>query len=200
MHESKLIGMVLVLLSLVLIIRCLFRKNEPFFNLFEVFKKHFQLFKGCKTQYVVFYVLPFIFSLGLSMVYSAAKEVLAELSVILGIILSVLLTVLSILSGFDFTTVKNEEQRRKGKVVVNDTINAITFSTFLCIFLMLYNMLLTMLYGGDFSWIPFDLGMIKIAASTLAYYVFSVICLTFLLIVKQMSKIIQFNLSVNRNM
>lgn len=133
------------------------------------------------------------------MVHSAAKDVLDELSVILGIILSVLLTVLSILSSFDFSTVKNEAQRQKGKAVVNDTINSITFSTFLCIFLMLYNMVLTVLHGGDFSWIPFDLGILKIAASTLAYYLFSVICLTFLLIVKQMSKIIQFNLNVKRN-
>jgi hypothetical protein len=198
MQYIKIGGVILVVASFVVMAICLLHKNEPFFNLNQVFRKHFALFKNSKSQYLVFYVLPLILAIGLSMLYTAAEDFFTELSVILGIVLSVLLTILSILSGYDFSTVKNEEQRKKGKAVVTDTINAITFNSLLCIFLLLYNLVLIVLAGGDYSWVPFDVGILKIITSFIAYYLFSVICLTLLLVVKQMSKIIQFNLTVKR--
>ena len=199
MQYIKIGGVILVVASFVVMAICLLHKNEPFFNLNQVFRKHFALFKNSKSQYLVFYVLPLILAIGLSMLYTAAEDFFTELSVILGIVLSVLLTILSILSGYDFSTVKNEEQRKKGKAVVTDTINAITFNSLLCIFLLLYNLVLIVLAGGDYSWVPFDVAILKITASIVAYYLFSVICLTLLLVVKQMSKIIQFNLTVKKD-
>jgi hypothetical protein len=139
-----------------------------------------------------------LFAVGLSILYSAAIEFYTELSVILGIILSVLLTILSILSNYDFSTVSDEQQKEKGRKVVEDTINAITFSTLLCIFLLLYNLVLIILRTCDLSWVTCDLSFIKAVVSAIAYYVFAVICLNLLLIVKQMSKIIQFNLNVKK--
>ena len=133
------------------------------------------------------------------MLYTAAEEFFTELSVILGIILSVLLTILSILSSYDFSAVKDPKQRSRGKTVVTNTINAIIFNTLLCVFLLLYNLVLVVLAGGDYSWIPFDVTILKAIVSIIAYYLFSVICLTLLLIVKQMSKIIQFNLTVKKD-
>lgn len=198
MQYFKIGGVILVVASFVVMAICLLHKNEPFFNLNQVFCKHFALFKNSKSQYLVFYVLPLILAIGLSMLYTAAEDFFTELSVILGILLSVLLTILSILSGYDFSTVKDEEQRKKGKAVVTDTINAITFNSLLCIFLLLYNLVLIVLAGGDYAWLPFDVVILKIIASIIAYYLFSVICLTLLLVVKQMSKIIQFNLNVKR--
>ena len=199
MHIDKIIGAILVLTSLILITICLFHRNEAFFNLRQVFRKHFALFNKSKSQYFVFYVLPFFFSIGLAMLYTAAEEFFTELSVILGIILSVLLTILSILSSYDFSAVKDPKQRSRGKTVVTNTINAIIFNTLLCVFLLLYNLVLVVLAGGDYSWIPFDVTILKAIVSIIAYYLFSVICLTLLLIVKQMSKIIQFNLTVKND-
>ncbi len=198
MKSSTIIGITLVVLSLLLIAICLFHKREDFFNLRNVVRKHFELFRNSKINYAVFYVLPGLFAVGLSMLYCAAIEFYTELSVILGIILSVLLTILSILSNYDFSTVLDEQQKERGRKVVEDTINSITFSTLLCIFLLLYNLVLIILRSCDLSWITFDLGFIKAAVSAVAYYLFSVICLNLLLIVKQMSKIIQFNLKVKK--
>ena len=117
---------------------------------------------------------------------------------VLSSFISVLLTILSILSNYDFSTVADEAQKNKGRKVVEDTINAITFSTLLCIFLLLYNLVLIIFRTCDLSWVAWDLGFIKAAVSAVAYYLFAVICLNLLLIVKQMSKIIQFNLNVKK--
>lgn len=198
MKPYTIIGIALVVSSLLLIAICLFHKREAFFNLRNIVKKHFELFKNSRINYVVFYFLPGLFAVGLAMLYSAAIEFYTELSVILGIILSVLLTILSILSNYDFSTVADEVQKKKGRKVVEDTINAITFSTLLCIFLLLYNLVLIILRTCDLSWVTWDLSFLKAAVSAVAYYLFAVICLNLLLIVKQMSKIIQFNLNVKK--
>lgn len=198
MKTSTIIGIALVVSSLLLIAICLFHKREAFFNLRNIVKKHLELFKNSRINYAVFYFLPGLFAVGLAMLYSAAIEFYTELSVILGIILSVLLTILSILSNYDFSTVADEVQKKKGRKVVEDTINAITFSTLLCIFLLLYNLVLIILRTCDLSWVTWDLSIIKAAVSAVAYYLFAVICLNLLLIVKQMSKIIQFNLNVKK--
>lgn len=198
MRTSTIIGIALVVSSLLLIAICLFHKREAFFNLRNIAKRHFELFKNSRINYVVFYFLPGLFAVGLAMLYSAAIEFYTELSVILGIILSVLLTILSILSNYDFSTVADEVQKKKGRKVVEDTINAITFSTLLCIFLLLYNLVLIILRTCDLSWVTWDLSFLKAAVSAVAYYLFAVICLNLLLIVKQMSKIIQFNLNVKK--
>ena len=116
MKTSTIIGVVLVASSFLLIAICLFHKREAFFNLRNIVKKHFNLFKNCKFNYAVFYFLPGLFAVGLAMLYSAAIEFYTELSVILGIILSVLLTILSILSNYDFSTVADEVQKEKGRV------------------------------------------------------------------------------------
>lgn len=198
MQTTTIIGVALIAVSLLLISIGLFHKKEDFFNLRDIVKNHFTIFKDSKMNYVVFYVLPALFATGLSLLYSAATEFYTELSVILGILLSVLLTILSILSNYDFSTVTDEIQKEKAKEVVEQTINAITFSALLCIFLLLYNLTLIIVRSYDFSWITWDLSIIKAAVSAIAYYVFAVICLNLLLVVKQMSKIIQFNLNVKK--
>ena len=198
MQTSTIIGVALIAVSLLLISIGLFHKKEAFFNLRDIVKNHLTIFENSRMNYVVFYVLPALFAAGLSLLYSAATEFYTELSVILGILLSVLLTILSILSNYDFSTVKDAQQKEKAKEVVEQTINAITFSTLLCIFLLLYNLTLIIVRSYNFSWITWDLSIIKAIISAIAYYLFAVICLNLLLVVKQMSKIIQFNLNVKK--
>ena len=111
-----------------------------------------------------------------------------------------LLASLSILSNYDFSTVKDASQREKGKKVVRQTINAIMFDSLLCVFLLLYGLTIIVLSSGDFSWIPISMNIIKAIVSAIAYYLFSVILLNLLLIVKQMSKIIEFNIVVKRDL
>lgn len=190
-------GLLLVFISLAVIIFSLLRKEEPFFNLRDIIKAHKQLIRGSE---ILFCILPMCFAVGLSLLYTAGAQFYTEISVILGIFLSMLLASLSILSNYDFSTVKDASQREKGKKVVRQTINAIMFDSLLCVFLLLYGLTIIVLSSGDFSWIPISMNIIKAIVSAIAYYLFSVILLNLLLIVKQMSKIIEFNIVVKRDL
>ena len=190
-------GLLLVFISLAVMIFSLLRKEEPFFNLRDIIKAHKQLIRGSE---ILFCILPLCFAVGLSLLYTAGAQFYTEISVILGIFLSMLLASLSILSNYDFSTVKDASQREKGKKVVRQTINAIMFDSLLCVFLLLYGLTIIVLSSGDFSWIPISMNIIKAIVSAIAYYLFSVILLNLLLIVKQMSKIIEFNIVVKRDL
>ncbi len=190
-------GLLLVFISLAVMILSLLRKEEPFFNLRDIIKAHKQLIRGSE---ILFCILPMCFAVGLSLLYTAGAQFYTEISVILGIFLSMLLASLSILSNYDFSTVKDASQREKGKKVVRQTINAIMFDSLLCVFLLLYGLTIIVLSSGDFSWIPISMNIIKAIVSAIAYYLFSVILLNLLLIVKQMSKIIEFNIVVKRDL
>ena len=190
-------GLLLVFISLAVMIFSLLRKEEPFFNLRDIIKAHKQLIRGSE---ILFCILPMCFAVGLSLLYTAGAQFYTEISVILGIFLSMLLASLSILSNYDFSTVKDASQREKGKKVVRQTINAIMFDSLLCVFLLLYGLTIIVLSSGDFSWIPISMNIIKAIVSAIAYYLFSVILLNLLQIVKQMSKIIEFNIVVKRDL
>ena len=197
MRGIKLCGLLLVLISSVIMIFSLLRKEEPFFNLQDIIKAHKHLVRGSE---ILFCILPLCFAVGLSLLYTAGAQFYTEISVILGIFLSMLLASLSILSNYDFSTVTDANQREKGKKVVRETINAIMFDAILCVFLLLYGLIIIVLSGGDYSWIPISMNIIKTAVSAVAYYLFVVILLNLLLIVKQMSKIIEFNIVVKRDL
>lgn len=190
-------GLLLVFISLAVMIFSLLRKEEPFFNLRDIIKAHKQLIRGSE---ILFCILPMCFAVGLSLLYTAGAQFYTEISVILGIFLSMLLASLSFLSNYDFSTVTDANQREKGKKVVRETINAIMFDAILCVFLLLYGLIIIVLSGGDYSWIPISMNIIKTAVSAVAYYLFVVILLNLLLIVKQMSKIIEFNIVVKRDL
>ena len=121
-----------------------------------------------------------------------------ELSVILGIILSMLFAILSILTSQDYSTVNDETQKRKAKRVLKTTTNAIVFDSILSLFLMLYGLVIIVLSGIKTIEIPFNTDILKTVASCIAYYVFTIILLNLLFIVKQMSKIIEFNIEVKK--
>ena len=197
MRGIKLCGLLLVLISSVIMIFSLLRKEEPFFNLQDIIKAHKYLVRGSE---ILFCIIPLCFAVGLSLLYTAGAQFYSEISVILGIFLSMLLASLSILSNYDFSTVTDANQREKGKKVVRETINAIMFDAILCVFLLLYGLIIIVLSGGDYSWIPISMNIIKTAVSAVAYYLFVVILLNLLLIVKQMSKIIEFNIVVKRDL
>lgn len=195
MRSIKFWGLLLVFISSATMTCSLLRKNEPFFNLRDIVKGHMKLIHGSE---MLFFVMPLLFAVGLALLYTAGAQFYSEISVILGIILSMLLASLSILSNYDFSTVKDDKQREKGKKVVRETINAIIFDALMCVFLLLYGLTMVVLSGGDYSWVPISMSIIKSIVSAVAYYVFVVILLNLLLIVKQMSKIIEFNIVVKK--
>lgn len=185
MDIIKIVGISLIAISVLFILISLLRKNESFFNLRSVIGTHLSLFKNCKSQYFIFYGLPLLFAVGLAMIYEAGEAFYSNLSVIVSILISMLLAVLSILTGKEYSSISDDGQRNKVKQVVNETITAIIFDAILCIFLLLYGLVMVVI--NDVS---FDLDMIKRVFAGISYYTFTVILLNLLLIVKRMSKII----------
>lgn len=96
MRGIKLCGLLLVLISSVIMIFSLLRKEEPFFNLQDIIKAHKHLVRGSE---ILFCIIPLCFAVGLSLLYTAGAQFYTEISVILGIFLSMLLASLSILSN-----------------------------------------------------------------------------------------------------
>lgn len=197
MTIDKLIGVILSITSLLSIICILFKKKEPFFNFREIVKDHLCLFSNCKSQYIVFYFLPIVLSVGLSLLFSANSAFFSHLGVVLSIILSMLLALLAMLSGYDFSIFEDEEQRTNAETTVKQTINAILFCCIVGIVLLLIGFVVIAASGKNVEWIP--LNVCKIVVSAFSYYQFIIILLNLLLIIKNMSKIIEAKMLIERN-
>lgn len=193
------VGLIMLSFFVLLMIISLFKKHDTFFNIREIIKKQMLLFKNCRYQYFTFYGLPLLLSVGLAFIYEADVAFYTEISVVIGILLSMLFAILSILTGYDFSNVKNAKKKEKVQKVVAQTINAIVFDSILCIFMMIYGLVIIVISGVDYSWLSIDLTIIKMVVSGIAYYLFTVILLTLLLIVKHMSKIIEFKNASNES-
>lgn len=192
MSYIKIVGTSLVAVSGILMLVSLFRKNEYYFNLRSVVKRHLKLFEKCKSKYFVFYGLPLLFSAGLALLCEANDKFFSELSVILSILISILFAILGVLCGQDYSTVLNEQQKKKAKAVLLDTVNSIVFTAFLCIFLLLYGLVFSAVKTVEFN---LNIDCLKCIISGTAYYFFTVILLSLFLIFKQMSELIKFNLN-----
>lgn len=161
MSFIKVFGLMLVVISALLILICLLQKRETFFNLRNVIVKHLGLFKHCKCQYLTFYGLPLLFSIGLAMLYEAGEPFYSNLSVIISILISMLLAVLSILTGKEYSSVNNKEQRVKIHRVIDETITAIIFDTVLCVFMLLYGLVMIIVNDINFN-LGFNAGIIDL--------------------------------------
>lgn len=193
METKVVVGIIFVALALICIFGSLIRKKDSFFNIRKVIKDHLHVFKSCPYQYVIFYVFPLFFAIGLSLIYQAGDTFYSELSVVIGILLSILMAILSIISGYDFTNIKNEGQRQNANDVLKETINAVVFDSILCVFMMLYALSMIIIDGVDFSWMKINVSILKPVVSGVAYYIFTVILLTLFLIVKHMSNMASCN-------
>lgn len=198
MEIKTIVGLSLVVFSSLMIFICMMRKKEDFFNIRKTIYDHLKIFKHYPSKYCIFYGLPLLFSVGLALIYEAGSGFYTELSVILGIILSMLFAILSILTSQDYSTVNDETQKSKAKRVLKTTTTAIVFDSILSLFLMLYGLVIIVLSGINTIEIPFNTNILKTVASCIAYYVFTIILLNLLFIVKQMSKIIEFNIEVKK--
>ena len=194
MNDIRIWGALLVAVSVILICGSLLRKNESYFNLRSVIRGHFGLFKNCKSQYFVFYGFPLLLSVGLAILYETNDAFFSELNVILSILVSILFAILSILCGYDYSSVADERQKKNAKAVLRDTVNAIVFTAALSVFLLLYDLVFSVVSADSFNQWIVDVTMIKRIVSGMAYYIFTVILLNLLLIIKHMSKLIEFNL------
>lgn len=196
MKIYTIVGIILSATSLLLILLILFRKNEPYFNCRKIMKDHFALFSNCKFQYFVFYILPIFFSVGLSLLFTVNQEFFSYLGVVLSVILAMLFALLAILSGLDFSKFTNKDYREKAELAVKQTINAVLFCCIIGIILLLIGFTAIVAKTPPIELPACVLVACKTLISIFSYYLFVVELLNLLLIIKNMSRIIEANMTV----
>lgn len=169
MNGIRIWGALLVAVSVILICGSLLQKNESYFNLRSVIQRHFGLFKNCKSQYIVFYGFPLLLSVGLAMLYETNNSFFSELNVILSILISILFAILSILCGYDYSSVADERQKKNAKTVLRDIVNAIVFTAALSVFLLLYGLVFSVVSMDSFNEWFFDATITKRIVSGISY-------------------------------
>ena len=103
------------------------------------------------------------------------------------------------LSGYDFSKFEDDEQRNTAETTVKQTINAILFCCIIGIVLLLIGFIVIATSGKSVEWIPLDINICKIVVSAFSHYLFIVVLLNLLLIIKNMSKIIEAKMLIERN-
>ena len=193
MDARSIVGLTLLLCSVIVTMVLLISQKEPFFNVRDIVKKHWTMFEKSKIHRVYIFGVPILFSVGLSLLYGAGTAFYSELSILLGILLSILLAVLTVIGVLDFSKVLDRKQKEKSKTVLSQTVNAIFFTSILCVFLLLYGLAVIVISGATIPCLAGCRDIIKRVVAGIAYYVFLVILFNILIIIKQLCKLIEFN-------
>ena len=165
----------LILLPILFILLSLFNKKDSFFDLIDVIKSHMMLFRKCKQFYFTFYICPAWLSVGISFYYKPTELFYENMLVVISIILAVLFS----MSGIIISR-KVIEDNEQIKNVIKETHNSILFSVILSVGIMLAiiigicvdcNDIITRFIGG------------------LIFYLFQVVLLTVLVIIKRIGKL-----------
>ena len=190
----KAIGFALIVVAIIPIIISIFSERRNFFNIKSIIKDHLKMFENCKSQYLIFYGSPFILSVGLAFIYDAQDDFYDNLSVIISIILSMLFAVLAILTSFDYSNSLNSNDNTANSSniikVVNETTSSIIFETIICVFLLIYGMIVVIVRGV----MSLNLVINKILAGVSCFF-FTVLILDLLVVIKRMSRIIKIKMN-----
>lgn len=191
----KTIGYILIIIAIIPVLFSFHNEHKSFFNIKTVIKDHLKIFKDCKSQYFIFYGSPFLLSVGLAFIYDAQDNFYDNLSVIISIILSMLFAVLAILTNYDFSERSDDDQNRtttheKVLKIVNETTDSIMFETMICVFLLIYGMIVVIVRGV----MPLNVIVNKILTGV-SCFLFTVLLLDLLIVVKRMTKIIKYKMN-----
>lgn len=190
----KIIGFALIIIAFLIIIVSICSRRQNFFNIREIIREHIALFDRCRSQYIVFYGAPLLLSIGLAIIYDSTAIFYDSISVIISIILSMLLAVLAIITSFDYSNYTNENTRSNILNVVKETTNAIMFETIICVLLLLYGMVVVVVQ--DVVTIN---AIVNRVLTGVTVFLFSVLILDLLIVVKRISRIIDVKLSERNN-
>lgn len=191
----NIIGYILIIIAIIPVLFSFHNEHKSFFNIKTVIKEHLKIFKDCKSQYLIFYGSPLLLSVGLAFIYDAQDNFYDNLSVIISIILSMLFAVLAILTNYDFSEKSDDDQNRtttheKVLKIVNETTDSIMFETMICVFLLIYGMIVVIVRDV----MPLNVIVNKILTG-ISCFLFTVLLLDLLIVVKRMTKIIKYKMN-----
>ena len=121
------------------------RRNNNFFDVRSIFTQQFAMFKNCKGQIIVFYIVPLILAIGIVRIRLIDKDIINNINIVLSIFVSMLFAMLSILSGYEKN---NNTQFSK---VLDETNNTIIFETVLCIIILILSFIVLFINNFEYS-------------------------------------------------
>lgn len=152
------------------------RRNNNFFDVRSIFTQQFAMFKNCKGQIIVFYIVPLILAIGIVRIRLIDKDIINNINIVLSIFVSMLFAMLSILSGYEKN---NNTQFSK---VLDETNNTIIFETVLCIIILILSFIVLFINNFEYS-------ISLIIISLIIYYLMFTIILHIFIIIKRMKSL-----------
>ena len=185
MNLIKIVSIVIMVLSLALFCFFSYEKTNRFINVGDIFKAYFRIFNRNYPQIISIFILPILFSFGLSVFYTASLSFYENILVVVSIIDAILFGVISVLLGINLKN-KNDTVQKRAKNVINETISVITFSVLVSITIMLETL------------IAIAVCAMKIKAVSMVFtggtfYLFVVLIINLMMVVKRMSKLVNLN-------
>lgn len=175
------IAMGLVVIPILLTLINMLRREASYISLGKVIKNHMSLFKQTKYQYVIFYIYPIFISIGIAYFTNPTDTFFEQENVVISILISALLAIMSILISKNYEDVE-EEYLQNIKAVLKETINAIIFDVSIGAALMITNLIKIT--------INIDCEIVQKIFAGVTYYLFIVMILTILLIIKRLGNLI----------
>ena len=183
MDLIKSIAIVLVALSSLGIVCIVLRKENSFYNVFEVIQYQHKLLEGSPIQKNGFYVLPLLLSAGLAVLFVPNDSFISSMITIVCMLLSILLAALAIIASSNTTNVVKEEQRKNVNSVTKETIFSISYAAYLSILLLFYLLVISAVQVNSLSFV------LAVVLTGMGYYAFFLIILTLLIIIKRIWKL-----------
>ena len=184
----QLIGIIIIIIS-ILIYELI---KSDYINVGKILKKYFKIFSNSKKEYYNFFVMPLLFSIGITLLSDDYSYLNSEISVIVGLILSMLFSGLSILAAYDFSKLSNKKIKEKFNKSMIDTVNAINFTTLFSIILLVLLVLIKVkfCYKLIICYFCVPINYIKLFLSIIVLYMFFIILINIFFIVKNLYQIV----------
>lgn len=163
---------ILFSLSVLILLLNFIRKNNNFFDVRTVFVQQFEMFKNCKGQLVVFYVVPLLLAAGSVATKCIEKDMINNIIIVISIFISMIFAMLSILGGYNN---KNPNYVK----TLNETHNTIIFECVLCIIVLILSFVTLFIDEYDYN------KSLLIVSGTIYYLMFTIV-LHVLVIIKRM--------------
>lgn len=183
MDWMKITAIAFVALSGIGITLIIMRKDLSFFNVLEVIQAQHQLLKDDKLHRFAFYILPIFLSFGLAVLYVPNDAFISSMVTVVCMLLSILLAALAIIASNNVTNVVNEDQRKSVSNVIRETVFLISYAAYLSVFLLIYLLVLFAMQVNALH------PILATVLTGVGYYVFALIILTLLIIIKRIWKL-----------
>lgn len=170
---------VLYLLSVVIFLVFMARRNSDFLTMIDVIKNHLSIFKNDKAQYILFYIMPILLAIALVLTELVSEDLISSIVLVLSILLTMLFTLMGTLVNANYKSITAV------KPLVKETIDTLLYEALACLIELLF--CLVVLFIGNY-----EVCVILIVGSFIIYWLMIHIVLNIFLIVQRIGVVLSF--------